>query len=222
MKCPILTALPIAIAAAFLLTASPSPARTKKPPLFQKVLLVPITVEPLPFEGVPPQRWEGETARKLSDEATKQADRILLRSNLAATVVRGASAPEAGEGSAPIPVVSGTLRLPVSLPATVRGWDASRRKGRFASMTIVVTDPRTGRIIASGSGLCEWRDAWWIRTKHHGYHVVPLESVLLDFARKAAERSVRDAALSAHPQTPGMPPEPDFYEEGVHATEHAP
>jgi hypothetical protein len=191
--------------AAFLLVVPPRfSGAARKPPLFEKVVLVPIVVEAVPFEQTPPRPDEAEIVRKLADEATKQAERILARAHVAGEVVRVASttatpsAPDETTASV-MPTVSGTLRLPVSLPPKVRGWNASQRKGRFATVSLTITDPRTGVVLAHSEGTCDWKDAFWTRGARSRRNA-PLDDVLAHFARKTTERAVWQAYDSADPK----------------------
>jgi hypothetical protein len=158
-------------------------------PRFKKVVLAPIVVEALPFENTPPHANEAEVVRKLSEEATKQAEKILIQSHIAEEVVL---IKPVGATTA-LPTVSGTLRLPVSLPPEVRGWKASQRSGRFATVSLTITDPQTGGVLTRSEGTCNWKDALWTR----GARIrrsAPLPEVLSHFARKTTERAVWKAS----------------------------
>jgi hypothetical protein len=162
-------------------------AERGKPPLFERVMLSPVAIEPLTFEGAPELPDQEAVVRKLSEEATKQARRILVRAHIAGKV------DDAVSSSAPI-AVTAVLRLPLSLPPKVRGFNASRQTGRFATVTLTIRDTRTGGVLGSGEGASDWNDAFWTSGGPKIKRIKPLDAVLEHFARKTMERAVWDAA----------------------------
>jgi hypothetical protein len=107
--------------------ATETEAEGQKPePAFPKLAIVPFIIEPQPFDGAPVRDDEGNIRRKLSEEATKQAERVLVARRVAATTERVASR-EAAAGQF---VMTGVVRLPLSLPENVLR-EAAFRRGRY-------------------------------------------------------------------------------------------
>lgn len=163
-----------------------------QPPLFERVALAPFVIEPQPFEGAPRRADETKLLQKLSEAATARAERNLVRRRIAGVVERVAT------GQAPAGVLlSGTIRLPVSLPRKIRGARAEWRKGRFATATIALTDAQ-GRTLAREEIALDWGDVRWTRSKRirrHSHEVArALDDVLLDFVWRVADDGVKQLA----------------------------
>ena len=198
----VLLVLSFAFGACFLLAAPNVYARRAKPPLFKVVAFRPVVVEPILIEGAPERPDQEAIVRKLSEEATKQMRRMLVRAHIAGAVEEEVAASPEGAAIAPSIRVTATVRLPVSLPPKAHGWNASQRKGRFATATLTIENTDTGAVLAKGEGTCDWKDAWWTtgRTRRSR----PVDDVLAHFARKTTERAIWDAYRNAsHPLNKG-------------------
>lgn len=170
-------------------------AERGKPPLFKVIAFRPVVVEPVLIEGTPGRPDQEATVRKLSGVATKQLRRILVRAHVAGVVEEDMAASlEAVTITSPIRVTA-ALRLPVSLPPELRGWNASQRKGRFATVVLTVQNADTGAVLAKGEGTCDWKDALWTTGKSRRSR--PVDDVLEHFARKTMERATWDTARNA-------------------------
>jgi hypothetical protein len=160
-------------------------AKDQKPePAFPKLVVVPFTIEPQPFEQASTRTDEDKIVQQLSEAATKQAERVLIARRVAATTERVASR-EAAKGQY---VLTGVVRLPLSLPANVF-QEAPFRRGRFAWAEVSLWN-REGQLCARQEVQLVWGDGWWLygggRIRRHR----ALEDVLSEFAEKAADRAV--------------------------------
>ena len=162
-----------------------SAAAAKVPTRSVQVAVVPFVIEPQPFAGAPVRPDQAEELRHLSVEATKQVIRSLLDHHPAYSVAQVPTV-EAGTGKT---VITGTIRMPISLPPNVGGWYAEKRHGHFATATIVVSDG-DGKAIATQSIDLNWDAVWWYRSGKIARNF-PLDQVLDGFARKAADHAVR-------------------------------
>ncbi len=181
----------VGILVCLFLTAFIPPATADKKPLFVRVAVVPFTVEPQPFAGAPTRSDQAKLVSKLEEEATKQSSRSLIEHNLAGEVQPAAKFSEA---QAPF-VLSGIVRLPISLPERVYGLDAYERSGQFAT-AIVTVKHLDGTILATGEARLTWKACWWI-TGPRSRRNLPVDDVLADFVRKAADRATQVAVNEA-------------------------
>lgn len=153
------------------------------------VAVAPFTIDPQPFAGAPERADEKEFLKRLSEEATEQAQRSLIERHIADAATR-ASSRDAADGRF---VVTGTIRMPISLPPKVIGWDASRRRGHFATATVILLDA-TGKALSERDVAVNWDDVWWFQGGK-SVHNNRLDRVLEDFVRKAADHAVRRLEL---------------------------
>jgi len=150
--------------------------------------VLPFTVSAEPQPGAAPRPDQDGLLRLLGREATLQAGRTLTEHGIAGQVTQ---APGPVGRAAPV-VVTGSIRLPVSLPPGISAFDADKRRGTFATGTATFTRP-DGTVIATETIRLGWGAVSWVyggRPKR----IAPLEAVLEDFSRKAADRAVLAAA----------------------------
>ena len=150
-----------------------------------RVEVVPLTVESLPFRDSPERPDRDQVLERLAAEATARAERTLLKQHIAGVVERVAS-PAVASGAL---VLTGTVRLPVSVPAGQRGGRALFRRGRFASATVTLRRP-DGTVAAQGESHLEWDDVWWLRGARVR-RARKLDDVLVDTVRKAVDHAVK-------------------------------
>ena len=153
------------------------------------VAVAPFTIDPQPFAGAPERADEEEFLKRLSEEATEQAQRSLIERHIADAATR-VSSRDAADGRV---VVSGTIRMPISLPPRVIGWDASRRRGHFATATVTLLDA-TGKVLSEQDVAVNWGDVWWFQGGK-SVHNNRLGQVLEGFARRVADHAVRRLEL---------------------------
>lgn len=152
-------------------------------PALEQVLVVPFVVESQPYPGAAARPDEAEVLRRMGEEATARAERTLLKQRIAARVAR---VPLAGSGVG-APVLTGTVRLPVSLPPGQTGGRAMFRKGTFATATVALQ--RDG-VVRQQEVRLGWRDVRWVsgaRTRR----ARKLDDVLADALRKAVDHAVK-------------------------------
>jgi len=156
-----------------------TPARR---PLFERVALAPITIEPEPHPKTTGWHAAAEDLQRLGREATARAERTLLQQGIARHVERVSAATPVS-----LPRVSGVVRLPVALPPEATGAQATFRRGDFAIATVELVLPTTSRTERATLG---WRDVRWLR----GVRIRrarPLDTVLTDAVRKAVDHAVK-------------------------------
>lgn len=163
-----------------------SGAPSSAPSLLGNVRVAPFEIVPRPLEGAT-ENLNGEALRKhLSEEATQQAIRTLLRHNMAE--VRG-DASKSGSATGDGLSMTGSVRLPLSLPPGVIGLRASSRKGPFA--TAVVTLKRSdGSVLASEERTLRWKDVRWTRGGRVRRNR-KVDDVLANSVRKSVDHAVR-------------------------------
>lgn len=186
-----------------LIAASPwASAATPTPPL-AKVGVIAIAVIPQPLEGAPTRADQDALLRRLSDEATARAERSLLRQQIAASVERlpsrALAAEPAGRSAISMPAsgsstgevyLTGTIRLPLSLPPSItRDWTWFRH-GRFASAEVRLLRA-DGSTITRAAAILDWSDIRWFSGAGRVRSARPLDDVLVDFVRKAADQAVK-------------------------------
>ena len=160
-----------------------SASRQKASPL-PSVSVIPFVIEPQAFPGAEKNPNETVVLRELSNQATNQAQSTLLKKKIALTV----NVNEKAEAATPV-VITGVVRLPVSLPPDLIGLQAVSRRGRFATATVSVRNG-TGKVVAEQTVQLVWGDATWTRGMRIKRNL-PLDKVLADFVRKAADRAIQ-------------------------------
>jgi hypothetical protein len=143
-----------------------------------------LVVKAVPFRGSPERPDQAQALQSLSKEATTRAERTLLKQHIAQKVEK-TSSPAA---SAPL-VLTGTVRLPVSIPAGERGGRAMFRGGQFATATVTLRRS-DGTLVAEGRSSLRWGDVRWLR----GVRIRRsrnLDDVLQDAVRKATDHAVK-------------------------------
>lgn len=168
--------LPLALSCA---TRSPA----KRGAVYPKVVLVPFTVEPQPVNGESDQNNAGRV-HLLAEEASASATRALL-GHLAETVERTAS-PDSAQGQV---LVTGTVRLPVSLPPRVRGLAADSRNGTLAVATVRLQGA-DGTMIRETEARLTWREARWLEGAPRFKRNRRVDAVLADAVKEVVERAV--------------------------------
>lgn len=158
-------------------------ASNANPPL--KVAVASFIIEPQPFEKTPSRADQGQFMRHLSDEATKQAEQSLIEHHIV-DVAQQVTSRDAAQGQM---VVTGTIRLPVSLPPRVMGWDASRRHGSFATATLILLSP-VGKVVFQQDIAVRWGDVWWY-SGGKATHNYAQDDVIASLVRKATDHAVR-------------------------------
>ncbi|MES1241215.1 MAG: hypothetical protein ABUT39_06305 [Acidobacteriota bacterium] len=104
---------------------------------------------------------------------------------LAESVERVASV-EAARGKT---VVTGTVRMPVSLPPQVKGLAADSRKGPLASATVRLLDA-DGNTLREAEAVLTWREARWLEGAPRFRRSRRVEAVLADAVDEVVERAV--------------------------------
>ncbi len=200
MKRSVVVSWRVLVFAAFCLLSGafvPAASADQKP-LYARITVTRLTVEAQPFEGAPNRLDQADLIGKLEEEATKQARRTLTEHGFVETVE---PVGKVAEAQSPL-VLTGTVRLPVSLPANVYGFDAYERRGQFATATVTVKR-RDGTVLATAESRLTWKACWWETGRNH--RNIPVDDVLADFVRKATDRATRKAfqqasAKAAHGQ----------------------
>lgn len=152
--------------------------------LFPKVALKPFIIEAQAMEGAPQRSDAIKILADLSREATKQAERALKNKRIAGAVENVSTEKKTEEVT-----LTGSVRLPISLPPHVIGFNAATRGGVFATGKVTLSKP-DGAVIAEEEVKLFWRDGWWMNGARHR-HNAPLNEVLADFVRKAADRALQ-------------------------------
>lgn len=163
-------------------------------PRIASVVVDPIIVEAQPYADAPPRRDTEELLRRLGEIATARAERSLIKQQLAGTSTRTSTST-----SSEAPVLSGVVRLPISLPRGHGGARALFRRGRFASATVVLKQDG-GTVLAEETASLDWDDVRWIYGARGG-HARKLDEVLEDYVRKAVDQALK--RLRRHLNSPG-------------------
>ena len=161
-------------------------ANADKKSAYERVAVVPFTIEAQPFERTPNRTDQDDEVRRLQGEAAEQAERSLKEHGLAGNIESAATAQAA---KSPL-VLSGVIHLAVSLPSRVSGMTGYQHSGPFITVTETLQRP-DGTVTATGSSTLGWRGCWWI-TAGKSSHIIPVDSVLADFVRKAVDRATRN------------------------------
>ena len=173
------------------LLACPPPAGADKKPVFDRVAIVPFTVELQTFEATPNRSDQDDEIRRLQEEAGKQVERSLKEHGLAGEMEPAAKAEAA---HAPF-VLTGVIRLTVSLPPRIRGVDAYRRSGPFVTVTETL-QRSDGTVISTGHSSLGWSACWWVSGGKTSRNI-PVDTVLSDFVRKGVDRAARNVFQEA-------------------------
>lgn len=153
--------------------------------VFTKVVVGAVVVEPEPFPKAPSRPDEAEVIRQLTEVATARAERTLVKQHIAETVERSSSR---DTSSAPV-LLTGTVRLPVSLPNSARGRGALFQHGHFATVDVAL-QRRDGTMIAKEEVTLGWRDVPWVLGSRIS-HARPLDDVLGEYVRKGVDHAVK-------------------------------
>ncbi len=162
-----------------------------KKPAYDRVAIVPFTIEAQSLENTPNRADQDDEIRRLQEEAAKQAERTLKEHGLAGEMEPAATAQAA---KSPL-VLSGVIRLAISMPPRINGMAGYRRSGPFITVTETLQRP-DGTVTATGNSTLGWNGCWWI-TAGKSSHVIPVDNVLADFVRKAVDRATRSAFQQA-------------------------
>lgn len=151
--------------------------------MYPKVVVVPFTVEPQPVAGEPVQPGDVRV-QLLAAEASSTAAEALL-GHVAETVERAAS-PGAAKGQV---LVTGVVRIPVSMPLGVRGLAADSRRGSLAVATVRLQGA-DGSTIREAEAQLTWREARWLEGAPQFKRNRRIEAVLADAVQEVVERAV--------------------------------
>ncbi len=157
---------------------------SEKPPRYPLVAVASFRIEPQPYPGAPLRTGESELLERLVGEATARAERTLVKQHIAGRVERLAGL----ESATAAPVLTGVVRLPLSLPPGQGGARAMFRKGPFASASVLLRQP-DGTSIQREVTL-DWRDIRWTRGARIR-RVRRFDDVLVDFVRKGVDHAVK-------------------------------
>ena len=160
-----------------------------KQPVFAAVRVAPFVIEPQPLSGAPERTDQSAFVKRLTEEATRQAEQSLLRHRIAGAT-RQSTPP--GDAAPSGRSISGTLHLPLSLPPDVYGLRASSQKGSLATALIRVMDAG-GQTIRTETASIRWRDVRWLRGARVRRNR-PTDDVLADAARNVTDRAVKQLA----------------------------
>lgn len=152
---------------------------------FSRVAVAGLTIEPQPVDLSRPALSD-DFAQILAEGATSQAERSLLRSRIAGSVVREKLRAQR------LPRLVGAVRIPVSLPPDLHGLKAARQKGDLAIATVQLLDV-DGRVLATGTAAVEWNDVRWLRGAKYR-RSRPVREVLAAAVRKSVELAIERLA----------------------------
>lgn len=164
------------------LTATAKPAEASK--VANEITVVQWTVIPRSVDGAPARTDQNRLFDRLSDEAVSRTERLLLRRNLAAVVLRA----ETQQNVSSLLFVTGTIELPIALPQGTLGLKARSREGVFAVAKVNLVGS-SARVLATEQASLNWNDANWTyggrRKRNH-----TVDEMLIKFTRKAVDRAV--------------------------------
>src|SRR6266851_2310663 len=117
----------------------PAPVRASlgaspQTPAFAELAVAPFVVIPEPLQGASTRKGQDDLVQRLAEKATARAIRSLPQPGIAEAV--GADSPN--DSSTEQLLVTGTVRLPVSLPSDLVGLNAQLRRGRLASANVAI------------------------------------------------------------------------------------
>ena len=135
------------------------------------------TIESQPLEGCAVPTGRETFVRHLASAATDQAARSLVQKGVAVST---------GQLT-----VMGSVRMVVSLPPSVHGLAAARRKGSLATASVQLVD-ESGDVVATREASIAWSDVRWLAGAPRSRHSRPIEEVLLDGVRLSVDRAVED------------------------------
>lgn len=159
-------------------------AAPRREALYPKVLVGPFTIESQPLPGGKDRPMPEVFPTLLANEAAASAERSLVRGHLAAVVERK-PARNAAVGEA---VITGTVRLPTSLPPGLHGLHADAQKGALATATLKLVSA-DGKILQQAEATFSWRDARWLTGPPKSRRVRPVETVLVEAVREVVARA---------------------------------
>lgn len=152
--------------------------------LVQEVTVAPFAIIPVPLTGAPEREDQESLLRRLAEEATARAARTLRKQG------RDGGAQRVSEKHPGVNcVVSGTVRLPISLRPVDGGGRAMFHRGPFATANVVLRQA-DGTVLARREVTLNWGDVAWVQGARHR-RARPLDSVLVDFVRKAVDHAVK-------------------------------
>lgn len=157
-------------------------AHSQAPVAGESIAAPSIAIESQPMEGAAVRADEPAIKGRLAETAANQAAITLKKSPLAA---RGLT-------------LTGTIRLPLSLPPRVIGLRAHDRKGTFVTAQFVLRGA-DGKSVAEQNVALEWDDVRWLTGAPKRRRNRPLNDVLEDAARKAVVRAVKQLAAKNRP-----------------------
>lgn len=149
---------------------------------FSTLAVAVLTIEPRPVDRSSGPALGDGFARFLAEGATTQAERSLVQSRIAASVVKETP------GAQRLPRLVGAVRMPVSLPPGLHGLEAARHKGDLAVATVELLDAE-GRVLATGTAAVEWNDVRWLRGARYR-RSRPVNQVLGEAARKSVDLAI--------------------------------
>lgn len=159
-------------------------AAPRREALYPKVLVGLFTIESQPLPGGKDRPMPEVFPTLLANEAAASAERSLVRGHLAAIVEpKLARNPAAGEA-----VITGTVRLPTSLPPGLHGLRADAQKGVLATATVKLVSAE-GKVLQQAEATLSWWDARWLTGPPKSRRVRPVETVLVEAVREVVERA---------------------------------
>lgn len=156
---------------------------------WQKVAVVRWTIVPRVIENAPTRLDQDAIFKRLSDEAGARTERLLLKRRMAASVEHIETAQAV---TAPV-FLTGTISLPISLPAGVIGLRARSQEGVFVVATVTLSDA-AGKVLAREESSLNWNDAYWTNGSRRRKRNYKLDDVLAKFTRKAVDRAIEQLA----------------------------
>lgn len=138
-----------------------------------QVTVLPFTIEPQALPGAPADPKENLRSL-LAGEASASAGEALRKNP---------------SDAAGVTAVTGTVRIPVSLPPEVWGLRAHRQKGRLAAATVRLLGP-DGKTIREAEASLSWGEVRWLTGPPKFRRNRPQEEVLRSAVAEVVERAV--------------------------------
>jgi hypothetical protein len=158
-------------------------------PLFAAVAVMPFTVEPEPPAGVAVSPTQPERLRIAAEQVTEHVHHWLLKKRLSGTIagrVHRATSP----ADETLPFITGTVRLPVSLPTGRQERHALFARERFATAKVTMQFP-DGTTLEAEAAL-NGKDVPLTRNyKRYLTYEKGIGWVLEKFAEKAVDRALQ-------------------------------
>ncbi|GEM_PF-2250064 len=173
----------LALLGVLMLLGAPPQGRSRVELPLPEVRVLPFEVVIEPFPNARARSDEADVRERLRLQAEAWAARALRVNGVA----RAASASD-DKAASGFPRLRGRLSMPASLPRGVIGFDAMVRRGRFMEGKVAL-ESAEGVLIAERRFTLVWGDGQWLKGGR-GRRNVPLDQVLLAFARKAVDRGV--------------------------------